>query len=420
MEKVKFEVPKEIGLSEMEEKGMQAMAEFIVKQVEEKEKGFITNSLLAESITKALDGFASEYGFTKEKFKQMDDALKEQGIELKIIKEKGHAVPKTLSDAVKELITKENIDAVRRANGSNYMANVETKAVGTIMTPNASTNAPLALSQSLVPGIDSVPLTPPAILAALNKGRTTSRTLFWINRIDKEGGSAFIAEGVLKPLKDWEYKQEFSVVKKIAVATKVSSEMLNDFSAADFEAEIRMMLATDLFDVLDEKLLNGAGGDEPIGILTVAGGYLGTGLDGTVTLPNNADAIRACMLQMALLNYKPDIVFMNPTDITSIALTKATDGNYISVQVENVIRPLRVIETSRIEAGKFLLMDSRRWVIRILEDFMLAFGWENDDFRRNLITIIAELRLHSYFNSIHEGAMIYEEFDVVKTAIEAP
>jgi len=420
MSKKKFELPPDIELSEEAKKGMAALSDFINTQLEEIEKGNTTPKEMDEQVKKMLDDFAS----SKAQIEQLKEAMKAQGIDIKVLKEGNGAIGKvkSISDVCRELWTKENIEAVKRAEGTPYMATLTTKAVDTIMTtPNVNPNAPMALSFEVVPGVDSKPLPPPAILDALNKVGTTSKTIYWINRIDKDGGSAFIDEGGLKPLMDWEYTQESSQAKKIAVSTKFSTEMLEDFAASDFEAEVRMMLSTDLYNELDEKLLNGVGGTtEPVGITTVASTYLGTGLDGKVRLPNNADAIRACMLQMSQLEYTPNIVFMHPADLASIELEKTTDGNYIRLQVENVIRGLRVIPTTRIPYGKFLLMDGSRWIIRVLSDFRLAFGWENDDFRRNLVTVIAEMRLHSYHNSIHVGAIIFEEYDIVKALIEAP
>jgi HK97 family phage major capsid protein len=294
---------------------------------------------------------------------------------------------------------------------------LEIKAAATITTANAA-NAADALSREVIPGIQSKPEEENVVLLVLSKGGTSSRTIVWVNRVDKDGGAAFIAEGALKPLKDWTYNEENSVAKKIAVRTKVSTEMLQDF--AYMESEIRSLLERDLLKVVDAKLLFGSGtGDEPVGVTTNASAYVGTGLDGTITTPTNADAIRAGMLQMRLLNFKPDTVFLNPTDVAALDLLKTSDGHYIKVETDAIMQHVKVIETTEVEAGSFLLMDTQKWVVRILEDLRIEFGWENDDFSKNLVTVIAEMRLHSYQNSIDAGAVIYEAFDTVKTALDA-
>lgn len=410
-----FAVPKDLNLGEEDKKGLEALAKHLGEQIDQYQKGLMEGEELNEKVKKAFEDYAKEFGLDKEKFKKMDEALKAQGLEIKLLKEGKPGSSKPLKEHLKSLFSDDNINELKNKR-SAHMIGVEVKAATTIMTTNA-TNAPHALSYEVVPGIQEAPIEQPIILTTLNKGRTSSRTIIWINRVNKEGGAAFIAEGTLKPLKDWTYKEENSIAKKVAVSTKVSTEMLQDFEY--MESEIRMLLTRDLYQVVDEKLLTGAGGDEPSGIIAGAGGYLGTGLDGTVVMANNADAIRAAMLQMRLLNYKPDVVFLNPTDAAVMDLTKSSTGNYIKIELEGVLRSLRVVETTEIAAGNFLLMDTAKWIVKILEDFRIEFGWENDDFRKNLVTVIAELRLHSYQNSIDAGSVVYDSFATVKTVLNA-
>jgi HK97 family phage major capsid protein len=407
-----FVAPDNIGLSDSDKKGLESLGKFLSEQVDEVHKGLLSSEELREKTKEAFETFAKEYGIDKDKLKKIEEALKQQGIDLKALKEGGDKKEKTLLDEIKSCLTNDNIAAIKNRQTLSF----ELKAPATITTANGS-QAPHIFSFEVLPGIHEAPVEQPVILTSLSKGKTSSKTIIWVNRINKEGGAAFIAEGALKPLMDWDYKEETSTLKKIAVATKVSTEMLHDFEY--MESEIRNMLHRDLFQVVDAKLLSGVlANNEPKGILVGAGGYLGTGLDETIVMPNNADAIRAAMLQMRLLNFRPNIVFMNPTDAAVIDLTKSTTGNYIKIELEGVLRSLRVLETTEIAADKFLLMDTSKWTVKIYEDYSLQFGWENDDFRRNLVTVIAELRLHSYQNSVDAGSVIYDEFSTVKTALE--
>ncbi|MBD8389657.1 phage major capsid protein [Dysgonomonas sp. BGC7] len=410
-----FVVPKELGLSENEEKGLESLAKHLGDQLDQHQKGLLDGPELNEKVKKAFEHFVEDYGINKDTLGKLEKALKDQGLEIKKIKDKGSPSGETFKKQLTDFLGSDSFKSQMKAGKAEGM---EIKAAAVITTANA-TNAPHALSYEVVPGIQESPFEQPVILTTLLKGMTSSRTIIWINRINKEGGAAFIAEGTLKPLMDWEYDEESSTAKKIAVSTKVSTEMLQDFEY--MESEIRLLLNRDLYQVLDNKLLNGTGGTtDPAGIITNAGGYIGTGLDGKIFMANNADAIRAAMLQMRLLNYKPNVVFLNPTDSAVMDLTKSTTGNYIKIELEGILRSLRIIETTEIPAGNFLLMDTAKWMVRVYEDFRLEFGWENDDFRKNLVTVIAEMRLHSYQNSIDAGSVIYESFATVKTAIDAP
>ena len=267
-------------------------------------------------------------------------------------------------------------------------------------------------------GVSEAPREANAVLPLLMKGNTSSRTIFWINRVNKDGGAAFIAEGAVKPLMDWNYVEASSVAKKVGVMAKFSREALKDVVA--LKSDINYMLTQDLMEEIEDSLLNGAGGTALTGITTVAGGYVSTALDDLVVTPNNADAIRAAILQMRLLKFKPNVVWINPAEGAIMDLTKSSTGNYIKIELDGVLRQILVKETTNISAGKFLLMDTSKYKVKMLEDITLEFGYENDDFTKGLVTATAEARLHAYYNAIDAGSMMYGDFATVKAAIAKP
>ena len=347
------------------------------------------------------------------KMQQMKDAIKT--LEQKQAQAQGAPVD-AFEREIKSMFESADYKGLKKKSGA---VEIEIKEAALMTTTNVMTNAP-ALGRWIVDRtIHEAPRERTAIYDRVVKGSVSAPNVAWVNRVNKEGGSAFIAEGALKPLMDWEYKQETANPKKIAVRTKVSTEMLEDF---DFIlSEIRRMMTLDLREVIDEKLLTGAGNaDEPKGITTAAGGYTSSALDDSVVMPNEADAIRAAMLQMRTLNFYPDVVFLNPAQKAMMDLTKTSQGNYIKVELDSVLASLQIIETTRIEEGHFLLIDSSKWQVRPYNTITFRTGWENDDFSKNLVTFICEQRLFDYWNSIDLGAFIYEDFDTVKAAIEKP
>ena len=347
------------------------------------------------------------------KMQQMKDAIKT--LEQKQGQPQGAPVD-AFEREIKSMFESADYKGLKKKSGA---VEIEIKEAALMTTTNVMTNAP-ALGRWIVDRtIHEAPRERTAIYDRVVKGSVSAPNVAWVNRVNKEGGSAFIAEGTLKPLMDWEYKQETANPKKIAVRTKVSTEMLEDF---DFIlSEIRRMMTLDLREVIDEKLLTGAGNaDEPKGITTAAGGYTSSALDDSVVMPNEADAIRAAMLQMRTLNFYPDVVFLNPAQKAMMDLTKTSQGNYIKVELDSVLASLQIIETTRIEEGHFLLIDSSKWQVRPYNTITFRTGWENDDFSKNLVTFICEQRLFDYWNSIDLGAFIYEDFDTVKAAIEKP
>ena len=171
--------------------------------------------------------------------------------------------------------------------------------------------------------------------------------------------------------------------------------------------------------VVNEKVLTGTGsGAEIKGVTVGAAGYTISDLNGKVEMPNYADAIRAAVLQLRTLTFRPDTLFINPVDNAMIDLTKDTSGHYLTAEMKSLISGITIVETANITKGKFLLMDTSRWMLRPYENLRLEYGLENDDFRKNLVTVIAEMRLHSYQNSVDAGSLVYADFATVLAAIE--
>jgi HK97 family phage major capsid protein len=108
--------------------------------------------------------------------------------------------------------------------------------------------------------------------------------------------------------------------------------------------------------------------------------------------------MRLAMLQAALAEYPATGHVMHPTDWARIELTKDGNANYIIGKPQGTIAPtlwgLPVVATQAITVDKFLTgafnMGAQifdRW------DATVETGYENDDFTKNLVTILAEERL---------------------------
>lgn len=410
MKDVKFELPdnlKEAADADALKAVGQAVVDAIAKANSESIEATITEKM------KDLEA----KGVSKETVKALEDALKTQGSAITELKEKGLPSAKNRwEDQVKAFL---NGDSFKTAIKENRGASIEVKADPTTITATNFAGAqPFALSHEVEQGINVAPKEPNVIFALLNKGNTNSRDIYWVNRSEVNGNAAFIGEGALKPPVDWAYTRETSNAKKVAASTKVSTEMLHDF--AYMESEIRDVLRDIILTQADNGLLNGTGtGDQLKGILTDASAYVGTDLDGTIASANVIDAVRAVVLQMRELNQQPNAVLLNPADKAAVDLLKNSTGNYISAEAMAVVRGLTFIETTEIAAGKVVVIDTSKFKVRTFEGIRIEFGWENDDFRKNLVTIICEMRLHSYHNSIDNSAIVYDDIATITAALNA-
>lgn len=277
----------------------------------------------------------------------------------------------------------------------------------------------------LVPGYVDLVRNHPFIEDYANSSATDKTRIAYVEKKNPQGQCAFTAEGGLKPLIDFTWATSIASVKKVADKIKISTEMLDDIDFMAAAVELELHYQVDI--VTDNELLSGSGVDPHLsGISILVGGYvLGAGVINTI-LPNNVDAIVAGTAQLESLNFTPNLAFVNPIDGANMMLVKTSLGEYTEspsvVVVQNgipYIGGVRLVKTNQIPVGKFLLADMTRFMIRNYKPFVIQYGWVNDDFEKNFVTVIGERRLASYIYSNHLGAFIYDTFANVKTAIVA-
>ena len=67
--------------------------------------------------------------------------------------------------------------------------------------------------------------------------------------------------------------------------------------------------------------------------------------------------------------------------------------------------------------GTFLVGDFTKSAVRFKEGLTINVGYENEDFTKNFVTILAEARLVHRVKSNHYGAFIKGTFSAAKTAL---
>jgi hypothetical protein len=80
-------------------------------------------------------------------------------------------------------------------------------------------------------------------------------------------------------------------------------------------------------------------------------------------------------------------------------LTKTSTGEYtypMFLMDVNKVANLTVVSTTNMVAGTFLVGDFTKSNVRMRESMNVQVGYVNDDFQRNMVTILAEARLVQY------------------------
>ena len=137
------------------------------------------------------------------------------------------------------------------------------------------------------------------------------------------------------------------------------------------------------------------------------------------------DVLVAAINQLALSNYRPNYILLNPTDFHKILLTKDTTNNYIKDQVYQGLAPnfmgVPVVQNVEVNAGTFLVGDfansCQMWVRDNLS--VEFFREDGTNVRDGFVTVrcVERVALTNYL----PNAFVYgDSFADAKTSLETP
>jgi hypothetical protein len=298
---------------------------------------------------------------------------------------------------------------------------------------------PLSLSQ-YEPGLTRITRRETFIAQLVNVSRIMNEYAVWSEQTNVLPGAANqTAEGAAKTQGSFRWTESKAQVETITYYIKITKRMLDDLSI--IENEIRTELMDVLAHKLDQQALAGSGVSPQLkGIISSAQAFANFGSLAPVT-PNNYDVIVASLLQVRANGstltsgdgstetyniFTPTDIVMHPADVAVMGLTKDTLGRYITpyfVQntpegiMNKTIEGLKITENVGMTKGSFLVGDFKKANLRIREDANISIGYENDDFTKNLVTILGETRAVMYVKSNHANAFVTGTFAAGITAL---
>lgn len=268
------------------------------------------------------------------------------------------------------------------------------KATLTSATTDSAGSVGDAINQTRLAGIMPLPQRRMTVRDLLSQGRMDGNTLEYVKETGFTNNAAPVAEAAAKPESDLKFDLVSTTAKVIAHWTKASRQVLSDIS--QLRSIIDQRLLYGLAYVEENQLLNGDGtGQNLNGIITQSTAY---SAPLTPDMETPIDTIRLMMLQAALAEYPATGIVLHPTDWARIELTKDSQGRYIIGNPQGTAQPslwgLPVVATQAISVDKALVGAFKlgaqvfdRWDARV------ETGYVNDDFTKNLVTVLAEERL---------------------------
>ena len=380
---------------------------------------------IAEKLKAAFEEFKKDNDLKEVtiKFDAMSKAILDQGEVLAKLETNGGPITGDFKTALRKGLENKKEALKGLKNNRHGSVRFELKAVADMLvSTHVSGQIPQADREA---GITRIVVRQPFIVELVNTGTIGSTTWEWVEQKTPEGGAGMTAEGAAKTQADFNLVLASATVRKVTSYIKASKEMLDDIPL--MESEINQEL-TQLIDLkIDAQVLSGDGtGQNLTGILenavAFAAGTFATGQANEIDEANNQDVLRVAINQIMVAQFQPNFILMHPSDVTGMDVQKASDGHYVlppfSTLGNTVIKGIPIVQNTGITEGDYLVGDFTKSGVRFKEGLTIDVGFENDDFTKNFITILAESRLVHRVKSNHYNAFVTGDFATDKAAME--
>ena len=352
-----------------------------VKETAEDIKGKMEKGeKLSEKAKETADEALMKFNELKAQYDELEQKLSRRGAEEPVAKSLGRKMVD--SEQYKQL--KDDPRGVKNAKMSVKATTITNATAGALVEPQ------------VVGGVITPPERKLTIRDLLMPGQTDSSAITYMRETGFTNNAAPQAnQGDKKAQSDITFDRKTENVETIAHFIKVAKQILNDASMLASSIDQRLMYGLKLKE--EGQLLNGDGLNGNLhGIIPQATAFSNPAA--AVKKYTIMDQMRLAMLQAILAEYPASGYVLNPIDWATMELLKDNEGRYIIGQPQGEANPtlwrLPVVETQAIAPSKFLT-GAFNMAAQIFdaEDASIEVGFENDDFTRNLLTILCEERL---------------------------
>lgn len=390
-----------------------------------------------------LDSFKSEFNSSNERVIKAVEAV---ALAIKAQAEKGGLNVDTMTKSeLIQLMEKHSTEAGEKGVGkvtdetvkvnANHLIAEVNKAAAALMTTANIIGASGAGSFSPLFGnyidqrIHAAPMLRSSIMEDITvTTQVGTENIYYTERINEDGDADWLAEGEAKPLIDAEWKTSSEKAKEVAVFWKFTHRFLfhTRLAVQDFERYARQLMED---EIPNKALLGDSATDpnQPDGITALASAWVvPAAIAGSTHDANIYDAILALATAVRIRGFKGQIV-VRLNDVYSYLMkstTKDSLGQYIippfSSPDGTKIDGVRVKFDPEVPKGKILGGVLSNFNLVICEDIMFFEGYENDDFRKNLISRKLEAFIGTYLPGVLVPSVIYADIDEILGDIEAP
>lgn len=403
------------------------MAKSLQKAIsdEYKEKGALS--------TTELDAKLKELGLSEKALSDINSTLTAHGLRF----EQGEASNSKatgLSGMLKSAFSAPGLlDAIKgvyenRGNGSIEV----TKAVGNVTTGNVTTDTGGSALLDMLNAdiIADIRLNMPFIEDFATVSSTNKPVYTYVDYLPGEGDVQFLGEGGTKTQLDLDITVKTQTPSKAAGYEILTEEAITDIPRMESNAK-GLLLRKYLLKRQNGILFGDGIGTNPTGVTKFAAlfdpdTWLGTKVD----TPNLHDCIIAVANQIYTttsytddVEYYPNVAFVNPADFAALRLAKDGTRQYIFPSItlfnDKTIDGIRMIPKNKIPQGYILMGDFQKLNIIDYVAYSVRIGWINDQFIKNLFTMLGEGRFYTFVKALDQRAFVYDTIANVTAGITA-
>jgi len=325
----------------------------------------------------------------------------------------GSTTFKSIGESIASTYEK-NLDKIQELSSKGGVISLDIKAAGTMTIDGNYSGGVIALTE-LEQGVTRIVRRAPFLRQIVNAGVTLSKYITYIEQANIQGGADMTAEGADKSQSSFDLVERQAVTQKITAFIKVSKEMISDlpFMQREINTELMELVALKL----DAQILSGDGtGNNLVGILENAIPWAVGSFAGQVAIPNQLDVLRVAIAQIETALFQPNYIVMHPTDVAKFDVTKTVYGEYTQPMIYTDLNGVKryngieIIVNTGIDVDTFLVGDFTKSNLRVREEMNIQVGFVNDDFTKNLFTVLCEARATHYVKTNHYGAFVAGNF----------
>lgn len=419
---IEFLEAKGLTMADFEAKSPEEQVELIKELNNENGEAYKALKEKADANEDEIKKVAEELGKSqREHIQKVHDILTKQGYALaQIVEEKNTGEP---VDEIKTQLT-DNLEGLKAMKSGASKDGIQLKAPGTMQV---STNVTGDVPQSQrIAGLNTIASRRIRLFDLIPQAIATSDKVSWVYQANKDGSAGQTAEGAVKNQIDFDIIEVEETIKKTTAYIKVSKEMLDDISF--MRNEINNELMREVLKAVESQVYSGDGtGQNLNGIKTTATAFAAGSFANTVDNANKVDVLRAAVNQIAIAEQDfPTAILMHPSDLTSLLFEKvdSTDKRYIMALQEiasnRTLDGIPIITTTLVTVDDYLIGDFNMATLYVKENMTISVGFENDDFTRNLVTILAEWRGLVVVKNNDRSAFVEGDFTTDQAALETP